>query len=36
VEDDLDGIILALGGDPKVLAGRHVKPAASNVPIREY
>jgi threonine synthase len=36
VEDDLDTIIKVLGGDPKILAGRSVRPAASNVPIREY
>jgi threonine synthase len=36
VEDDLDTIIKVLGGDPKILAGRSVRPSASNVPIREY
>jgi threonine synthase len=36
VEDDLDVIIKALGGDPKILAGRAVKPAKSNVPVGEY
>jgi threonine synthase len=36
VEDDLDVIIRALGGDPAVLAGRTVKPAKLNVPVAEY
>ena len=36
VDDDLDTIIRALGGDPTVLAGRAVKPNKSSVPVAEY
>lgn len=36
VEDDLDSIIRAMGGEPGILSGRKVQPSASGVPIAEY
>jgi threonine synthase len=36
VEDDLESIIRAMGGDPKVLSGVSVTPGKSSVPVAEF
>ncbi len=36
VEDDLESIIRAMGGEPGVLDGVRITPAKSNVPVAEY
>jgi threonine synthase len=36
VEDNLDAIIRAMGGNPGILGGRAIHPAKSSVPIAEY
>jgi threonine synthase len=36
VPDDLEAIIKAMGGDPKMLSGVNVNASRSSVPIREY
>jgi threonine synthase len=36
VDDNLESIIRAMGGEPSALAGRQVRPNGADVPVREY